>query len=480
MSTQSISQCKGKGSIGHNNREFYTDNIDRNRTADNIVFANQPIGEAYKELFGGAVERYNAKQKRNDRKVGDYYESLFNRPPCNTVVESACKRKSFYEDLVQVGTKDDCRCGTTNGDIAVKCLIEYMEGYKERNPNFHVFNAVLHVDEATPHLHINYIPVGHYKRGLDTQNGYNQALKEMGFTGANCFREWRERERAVLKDICTAHGLEIKPKELEQGRGHSFTVEEFKVEKDRARTEVKALEEKIEELSPQVNMIQAQCDDLALKHAQIAHKCSEEEKTLQFLTEKKTAITDEITAIESKLENFRKKSDKVKTGEHIMLDESVRYKFEDLSEELTEYLKNPIKIPFHKEKIENVFEEMKKIVKKAHKTAEKASSSAFKQWELCDRALKANKQLGKAADRVPILEKAVETLKQEVSKLKQKIKGYEYSSGKLEQFLDKKGLKQEYNTFLSEQKMLEQQAQHETQKQLKEIKHDDYKRGRSR
>jgi hypothetical protein len=85
------------------------------------------------------------------------------------VVESSCKRKSFYEDLVQVGTKDDCGCGTPNGDIAVKCLTEYMNGFYERNPNFHVFNAVLHVDEATPHLHINYIPVGHYKRGLDTQ-----------------------------------------------------------------------------------------------------------------------------------------------------------------------------------------------------------------------------------------------------------------------------------------------------------------------
>jgi hypothetical protein len=85
---------------------------------------------------------------------------------------------------VQVGTKDDCGCGTHNGKLAEKCLTEYMESYKERNPNFHVFNAVMHLDEATPLLHINYIPIGHYKRGLDTQNGYNQSVKGNGIHGS--------------------------------------------------------------------------------------------------------------------------------------------------------------------------------------------------------------------------------------------------------------------------------------------------------
>jgi hypothetical protein len=249
MTTSSISQCKGKGSIGHNNREFYTDNIDRSRTSDNVVFINQPIGEAYKELFDGAKQRYNNKQKRPCRRIEeDYYDNLFNRPPCNQVVESTCKRKSFYEDLVQVGDKDTCGCGTPNGKLAEKCLTEYMEGFHQRNPNFHVFNAVMHVDEATPHLHINYIPVGHYKRGMDTQNGYNQALKEMGFTGQDCFRDWRERERAVLREICLAYGLEMKEPDEEKGRGHSFTVTEYKERQDK----INEYEEQIKQLETEI------------------------------------------------------------------------------------------------------------------------------------------------------------------------------------------------------------------------------------
>jgi hypothetical protein len=248
----SISQCKGKGSIGHNNRDFFTDNIDRERTADNIVFVNQPIGEAYKELFDEAVQRYNLKQKRNDRKIGNYFENLFNRTPCNEVLISSCKRKSFYEDLVQVGDKDSFACGTLNGELAVKCLTEYMKNFHKRNPNFYVFNAVLHVDEATPHLHINYIPVGHYERGMDTQNGYNQALKEMGFIGADCFRNWREKERDALREICKSYGIDIKSKENEKGRGHSLTVTEYKAEKDKITAD---FEKRIEKLQKQENSL---------------------------------------------------------------------------------------------------------------------------------------------------------------------------------------------------------------------------------
>lgn len=216
---KTISHCQGKGSLTHNNRKFSAKNVDSSRTGDNVVFVEQPIADAYDDLFGAAIERYNAKQKRSDRKIKcGYFEHVFKRTPAQTVVTSADKRKSFYEDVVQIGTKDDTGVGSTDAPIAAECLTEYMNGFQTRNPNFFVFNAVLHLDEATPHLHIDYIPVGHYKQGVDTQNGIAQALKEMGYgIGKDAISRWRESERAVLEKICNAHGIEIAAPEKSRG-----------------------------------------------------------------------------------------------------------------------------------------------------------------------------------------------------------------------------------------------------------------------
>lgn len=210
MSTKTISMCQGKGSLSHNNREFTTKNIDSSRTADNIVFVQQDLGETYDQIFSAAVERYNARQKRNDRKINNYFQHLFNREPSKSVITGTNKQKSFYEDLVQIGTKDDTGVGSANAEIAKECLQEYMDGFQERNPNFHVFNAVIHLDEATPHLHIDYIPVGHFSNGLDTRNAMAKALEEMGYgKGANAINRWRLAEWEALHQICKAHGIEI-------------------------------------------------------------------------------------------------------------------------------------------------------------------------------------------------------------------------------------------------------------------------------
>ncbi|MDE6539260.1 MAG: plasmid recombination protein [Ruminococcus sp.] len=209
MKYKRISFGQGKGSITHNNRTFIANNIDRNRIADNVTFISKSIGEVYEELFGGAVERYNARQKRNDRKIhGTYYEHLFHCKPSNSVITASDKRKSFYEDVVQIGKMEDSGFGTEDFQLVADCLTKYMNGFQARNPNFHVFNAVLHMDEVTPHLHIDYIPVGHYKRGMDTQNGIAQALKEMGYgEGKQAIARWRAAEVEVLNKICVIYSF---------------------------------------------------------------------------------------------------------------------------------------------------------------------------------------------------------------------------------------------------------------------------------
>lgn len=280
MNTKTISMCQGKGSLSHNNREFTAKNIDSSRTADNIVFVRQDLGVTYDQLFGAAIGRYNARQKRNDRRIPDYFQHLFNREPSKSVITGANKQKSFYEDLVQIGTKDDTGVGTPDAEIAKECLREYMEGFQQRNPNFHVFNAVMHLDEATPHLHIDYIPVGHFERGLDTRNAMAKALEEMGYgKGANAINRWRLAEWEVLHQICLAHGIEIA--EPKKSRGYSYTVEEYGKHKD----EIKRLEE---------------------EKAQALVERDEARAGLDKAAKKKVKL-DEIEGIEAKESMFSKK-----------------------------------------------------------------------------------------------------------------------------------------------------------------------------
>ena len=246
MISRTISICQGKGSIGHNNRTFHTKNTDPARTKNNIVFVREPIGTAYEKLFAEAVERYNAKQKRSDRKIKNgYFEYQFGQPVTETKLISPDKRKSFYEYLIQLGTMEDTGIGTEAAEKATACLCEYMRGFSERNPNFYVFNAVIHLDEKTPHLHIDYVPVGHYKRGVDTQNGIAQALKEMGYgTGKNAIAKWRQSEYLVFRRICEEHDFLIS--EPKKSRGVSFAVEEYKEiqhEKQRLTNELQPLRE---------------------------------------------------------------------------------------------------------------------------------------------------------------------------------------------------------------------------------------------
>ena len=229
------------------------DNVDPLRTPQNITFVRQPIGEAYDLLFKESTERYNARQKRNDRKIGDYYEHLFGCKPCNTVKVNALDQKSFYEVVVQIGKMEDSGYGTEDFQLVADCLKEYMEGFQERNPNFYVFNAVLHMDEATPHLHIDYIPVGHYKRGQDVQNGIAQALKEMGYgEGKMAIARWRAAEVEVLNKICLEHG--IKPLAPEKARG-TLEVEEYKEQRRQADELAEQNAQAAAELSKKVEQI---------------------------------------------------------------------------------------------------------------------------------------------------------------------------------------------------------------------------------
>ena len=199
-----ISGMTGRGSIRHNNRSFSAANIDRSRTGLNVTFCQEDLKQVYHQVFDEALAAYNAKKKKTRDKIPDYYEHI----------RQGKQEKLFHEVIFQIGNKDDCGCGSPDGDRAAAVLKEFAESFQERNPHLRVFNAVLHMDEATPHIHIDFVPVAtEQTRGLQTRVSMKQALKQQGFTslGRNMteWRAWMEREKQTLAELAQAHEFEI-------------------------------------------------------------------------------------------------------------------------------------------------------------------------------------------------------------------------------------------------------------------------------
>ncbi len=189
-----IAGMMGKGSIRHNNRTFHAVNVDRERTAQNVIFCNEDIQKVYHELFDEALTEYNAKKTKTRDKIPDYYEHIRNGK----------QEKLYQEAIFQIGNMESCGCGTESGERAAVVLKKFAETFSERNPHLRVFNMVLHMDEATPHLHIDYVPVAtEQTRGLSTRVSLKQALKQQGFVGKGKNRTewdlWMENEKEVLK-----------------------------------------------------------------------------------------------------------------------------------------------------------------------------------------------------------------------------------------------------------------------------------------
>lgn len=240
-----VSMPQGKGSQLHNRREYekigkpIPDNIDSSKTAENITLVDRDIRQVYQEIFGDALEKYNAKQKRADRKIEDY---------CDHIKKSKNGEKLFYEDVVQWGSKEDFQKPEMR-ERAKEALVQYVKSFEERNPNLRLIGAYIHMDEASPHLHLDYVPVAHgYSRGLSTRNSLDRAMKEMGFAPENESRKnnatklWKENERSVFGEICRNMRLEVEAERKARG---SLSVDEYKKARDQMIGEIEQEKEAI-------------------------------------------------------------------------------------------------------------------------------------------------------------------------------------------------------------------------------------------
>lgn len=234
---RTISIEVGKGSQAHNSRKFKASNVDAERTQNNVCYCNGNIRKVYHELFDDAVKRYNDKQTRADRKIDDYYEKI----------RTGKQEKLFHEIVVQIGNKDDTNVQGEHCELAGKVLDEYYSEFIERNPQLRVFSSHLHLDEETPHLHIDFVPfMTGSKRGLDTRVTLKQALAIQGFKSGSReeteWSQWVQSEKKVLADVMKRHGIEWL--QLGTKREHLSVLDYKKREREK---EISALEDKLAE-----------------------------------------------------------------------------------------------------------------------------------------------------------------------------------------------------------------------------------------
>ena len=258
---RTISAMSGDGVVAHNRRTYTAENVDPTRTHLNTEYCYTPIEQAYHELFDEALAEFNAKQKRKDRCIENYYEKI----------RDGKQEKTFYEVIFQVGNREDMSAEGENAELAKTILDKFYRSFLERNPQLHVYSAHLHMDEATPHLHIDFIPfTTGSKRGLSTRVSLKQALADQGITGeGRSLTErdlWVQKEKEALAEIMLEHGIEWEQKG--EQREH-LSVLEYKREKrqeelaeltqqtEQKAQEYSALEKKVEKIQKQNVAIEA-------------------------------------------------------------------------------------------------------------------------------------------------------------------------------------------------------------------------------
>ena len=264
---RTISAMVGQGSVNHNSRKFHAKNTDPERSHLNVTYCQENIKTVYHERFDEALERYNAKQTRADRRIEDYYEKI----------RSGKQEKPFHEIILQVGNRDDMSADSEEGQLAAAVLDEYMKGFQERNPQLRVFSAHLHMDEATPHLHIDFVPfTTGSKRGLDTRVSLKQALAAQGFKGGTRgdteWSQWVRSEKERLSLVMERHGIEWEDKgthdkhlsvldyKKEQRAKEIAVLDTVKAEKESL---VESQERRLKELAPAVKNMERLAADFS-------------------------------------------------------------------------------------------------------------------------------------------------------------------------------------------------------------------------
>lgn len=349
---RTISFMTGKGSVNHNSRKFHAKNTDPERSCLNVEYCNENVKDIYHELFDEALARYNEKQTRSDRRIDDYYNKILRGK----------QEKPFHEIIVQIGDKDNMGAKTEDGQLAAKVLDEYMQGFRQRNPTLRVFAAYLHMDEATPHLHIDFVPytIGS-KRGLDTRVSLKQALSALGFKGGTRreteLNQWVAYEKEQPAAVMLEHGIEWEKKGTHEKH---LSVLDFE-KKERAKEvaelqeenaafqeinedlheqllqvddEIRSLQEDLQESRQEAEKAQKQADKYQKRMSELAPMVKNMEKLAADFSADPEQTLPEAAVMES-AKSYREKKEKPLVKKIVQVMRSVYSAYLDISNKFT-------------------------------------------------------------------------------------------------------------------------------------------------
>ena len=298
---RTISGMIGAGSLAHNRRDFIAGNVDLDRVHLNICYQNENLKQVYKELFDESVERYNV-GKRKDRQITNYYEKI----------RQGKQEKLFHEVIFQIGNCEDMAAGTPDGELAVKVLDEYIQDFQKRNPTLRVFSCCLHQDEATPHLHIDFVPyvTGWKGKGMDTRVSLKQALKSLGFQGGNKhdteLNQWINHEKEVLAEIAREHGIE-----WEQKGTHEEHLDVYNFKKKERKKEVQALEQEKEYLTAENEGLTSQIAEIKAEIKMLEEEKNQAQKDKEMAEQRAEKAEKELKNLEQHREQLQPIMDSV-------------------------------------------------------------------------------------------------------------------------------------------------------------------------
>ena len=305
---RTISFMTGKGSVNHNSRKFHAKNTDPERSCLNGEYCNENVKDVYHELFDEALARYNEKQSRSDRRIDDYYEKI----------RSGKQEKPFHEIILQIGDKDNMGAKTENGQLAAKVLDKYMQDFQRRNPTLRVFTAYLHMDEATPHLHIDFVPyTTGSKRGLETRVSLKQALSALGFKGGTRreteLNQWVAYEKEQLATVMLEHGIEWEKKGTHEKHLSVLNFEKKEREKEVAELEqsISDGKERLSDIQIQQRKAEQETEQIRQEGEAIRQEVSELSETSNLLKEQAATLAEDKEKLLSDNEKLEKQQKKL-------------------------------------------------------------------------------------------------------------------------------------------------------------------------
>ena len=326
-----VSIAKGRGYLNHNDRSI--DRVsekswDPESSRKNVICRNIHIQDAYNQIFGKALSEYNQRQidvNHPERQIKNYYDHI----------SRSKQEKPFYEFVVAFGNMNDK--DTEIYPVLQRCLDEYITNFDERNPNFKVFQKIVHLDEkGIDHAHLDFIPVStHNKRGLSVKNSFRGALKEMGYTGKTAFLDWRQSEEKYMAEILERHGLEF---ERGSGRDEHLNVHQYQAE---AREINRLAQQKLKNMElPSIPEPEIKTNPIT-KSESVKLSKAEFDKIKQVIDYQQTQITSleaQKSDLSAKLKNVELKLDTARKKPYMRENETLTQELKkesDFSEKLT-------------------------------------------------------------------------------------------------------------------------------------------------